>query len=115
MRLFSVGDTGCLVAFVAKMETELQFSASEPFFQGHFPGRPVVSGVILIDKAVAAARKMLGRDAVLEGIGKVKFSKSVLPGEIVRLSIELRSETDVGYSFLKDGTACASGVLRFRG
>ena len=97
------------------METQLQFPESEPFFKGHFPGRPVVPGVMLIDKAVGAARGMLGRDAVLEGIGKVKFSNPVLPGETVALCLERRGETDVAYSFLKGETACASGVLRFRG
>ena len=97
------------------MERELQFSASEPFFEGHFPGRPVVPGVMLIDKAVAAACELLGCDAILEGIVKVKFSNPVLPGETVLLRMERRGETDVAYSFLKDGTACASGVLRFRG
>jgi 3-hydroxymyristoyl/3-hydroxydecanoyl-(acyl carrier protein) dehydratase len=115
VRLFSVEDLSGPALSVVKMEKELQFSASEPFFAGHFPGRPVVPGVMLIDRAVSAARELLGRDAVLEGIGKVKFSNPVLPDEIIHLRMELRSETVVAYSFLKDGTACASGVLRFRG
>jgi len=96
------------------VETNLEFSASAPFFKGHFPGRPVVPGVMLIDRAVASARELSGREAVLESAAKVKFSKPVLPDETVVLRLERRNEADFAYSFLKDGTVCASGVLRFR-
>lgn len=95
-------------------EKEIVFRETEPFFKGHFPGRPVVPGVMLIDKAVASARELLGREAVLESAAKVKFSKPVLPDETVVLRLERRNEADFAYSFLKDGTVCASGVLRFR-
>ena len=93
---------------------EFKFSAAEPFFRGHYPGSPVTPGVILIDRAVLAAEKMLGRKIVLTGMKKVKFSSPVLPDEVVSLTLELRAEGEMAYSFFKDSAHCASGVLLFR-
>lgn len=95
------------------METTLKFSADEPFFKGHYPGFPVTPGVMLIDRAVTAAKGMLGRDFVLKGIRKVKFSNPVLPDESVSLKVESRREGEISYCFSKEGMLCASGVLYF--
>ena len=93
---------------------KFKFSAVEPFFRGHYPGSPVTPGVILIDRAVSSAEKMLGRRIVLTGIKKVKFSNPVLPDEMVSLKLESRGEGEISYSFSKDGVQCASGVFVFR-
>lgn len=95
------------------METEIIFSADESFFKGHFPGRPVTPGVMLIDKAVAAVERFSGKKIVLRELRKVKFSNPVLPGESVKLRIEQRSEGEAVYSFSKENVQCASGVMRF--
>lgn len=95
------------------METILKFSADEPFFKGHYPDFPVTPGVMLIDRAVTAAKGMLGRDFVLKGIRKVKFSNPVLPDESVSLKVESRREGEISYSFSKEGMLCASGILYF--
>ena len=92
-------------------ETEIVFSSDEPFFKGHYPGSPVTPGVILVDRAVRAAERMLGRAVALEGMKKVKFSRSVLPDEKVLLRLERKCEEEISYSFSKDGSQCASGVL----
>ena len=92
-------------------ETEVSFSADEPFYRGHYPGTPVTPGVMLIDRAVKAAERMLGRNVALKGMKKVKFSKPVLPGETVALKLERRGEGEISYSFSRDGTQCASGIL----
>jgi 3-hydroxymyristoyl/3-hydroxydecanoyl-(acyl carrier protein) dehydratase len=96
-----------------QMETEVVFGSKESFFEGHFPGRPVTPGVMLIDMAVSAARNMLGRNIVPKSIRKVKFSNPVLPDEMVKLKMDRRGEGEVGYLFSKDGAPCASGVLFF--
>lgn len=94
-------------------ELKLTFSASEPFFRGHYPGHPVTPGVMLIDRAVKAAKQMVGRNFVLKGVRKVKFSKPVLPDEPVSLLIEQLGENEVSYLFSRDGEPCASGILAF--
>ena len=92
-------------------ETELVFLASEPFFAGHYPGRPVTPGVMLIDRAVKAAGDMLGCKVGLKGIKKVKFSSPVLPGETVSLRLERRGESEMSDLFSRNGTPCASGIF----
>ena len=95
------------------METTLKFSADEPIFKGHYPDFPVTPGVMLIDRAVTVAKGMLGRDFVLKGIRKVKFSNPVLPDEAVSLKVEPRGEGEISYCFSKEGMLCASGILYF--
>ena len=95
------------------METTLRFSSDEPFFKGHYPDFPVTPGVMLIDRAVTAAKNMLGRDFILKGIKKVKFSNPVFPDEAVSLNVESRGEGEISYSFSKEGMPCASGILYF--
>lgn len=95
------------------MTQDIFFSADEPFFAGHFPGRPVTPGVVLVDRAVAAARRLIGPGYVLRRIERVRFTGPVLPGDSVTLSLEERGEGAIGYSFAKEGAPCASGTLIF--
>ena len=72
------------------------FTPEEFFFPGHFPGYPVVPGVILIETMAqsggAGLRKqgILGGDALffLASVDKVKFRRQVRPGEELRSEIE---------------------------
>jgi len=72
------------------------FSEKEFFFPGHFPGYPVVPGVILVETMAqsggAGLRKLgvLGDDALffLATVDKVKFRRQVRPGDEVRSEIE---------------------------
>jgi 3-hydroxyacyl-[acyl-carrier-protein] dehydratase len=56
--------------------------ASHPSLPGHFPGRPVVPGVVLLDEAMAHATPP---GATLAGFDAVKFTRPVLPGEAVEV------------------------------
>ena len=96
-----------------QMETEIVFGPDEPFFAGHFPGHPVVPGVMLIDSAVAAAEKMLKRRIMLKGMRKVKFLNPLLPGETVKVRLDCRGEGEVAYLFARNDSPCASGILVF--
>jgi 3-hydroxyacyl-[acyl-carrier-protein] dehydratase len=69
---------------------------NEYFFQGHFPGEPVMPGVLIIEAlAQAGAVAMLSQDsfkgkiAFFGGINKAKFRKKVVPGDILRLEVEI--------------------------
>jgi 3-hydroxyacyl-[acyl-carrier-protein] dehydratase len=70
---------------------------NEPFFQGHFPGRPIMPGVLILE-AMAQVGGVLafksvpteGRPVVyLTGVDKAKFRKPVVPGDQLRFEIEV--------------------------
>ncbi len=73
-------------------------SANEPYFQGHFPGRPIMPGVMILE-AMAQAAGVLGfsaEDKNIEdhlyyyvGIDDARFKKPVVPGDQLELEVEL--------------------------
>ena len=67
---------------------ERTFPASEPFFAGHFPGNPIVPGVILVEGlaqtlAWLALTKTVGGTVLLTGVDGCKIRRPVRPGETV--------------------------------
>lgn len=74
-------------------------TANEPFFSGHFPGRPLMPGVLLCE-AVAQAGGILahatdphtlgpGKIAMLTGLDHARFRQTVTPGDQLRLEVEV--------------------------
>ena len=71
-------------------------SANEPFFQGHFPGMPIMPGVLQLEAMAQTAGVLLKRIKGDEGgipffmsIDKAKFRKVVKPGDQMRIEIEI--------------------------
>jgi beta-hydroxyacyl-ACP dehydratase FabZ len=72
-----------------------QVSMGEPFFQGHFPGAPVMPGVLIIEAlaqvgAVLALKEMENREEKLvlfSGIDNARFRRPVVPGDTLRLEV----------------------------
>jgi len=77
------------------------FPANEEFFKGHFPGHPVVPGVILTEALAQAAAVLLGASVAkdenaedlegcyLMGLDKVKFRKVVNPEDEIKLEVDV--------------------------
>jgi beta-hydroxyacyl-ACP dehydratase FabZ len=77
---------------------------NEPFFQGHFPGAPVMPGVLVIEAIAQAGAVLLLSDipdrasklVYFTGIDQARFRRPVVPGDQIRLTVEvikLRSRT----------------------
>jgi len=71
---------------------------NEPFFQGHFPGYPIMPGVLIVEAlaqtagiAVAMQEEFKGKLGVFAGIENIKFKKQVVPGDILKLEAEILS------------------------
>ncbi len=70
-------------------------SGNEPFFQGHFPDYPIMPGVLIVEALAQASGAtllhQLGADklAVLAGLDGFRFRRPVVPGDILRLEVEL--------------------------
>ena len=72
-------------------------SINEPFFQGHFPGSPIMPGVLLIEAMAqtwgilvlsSAKAKAGSKNVLFLGIDKARFRKPVYPGDQVRFELE---------------------------
>lgn len=71
-------------------------SYNEPFFAGHFPGEPVMPGVLQIEAlaqagavAILCMEENKGKIAFLGGVNKARFRQNVVPGDVLRLECEI--------------------------
>ena len=69
---------------------------NEYFFQGHFPTEPIMPGVLIIEAlaqvgavAVLSLPENKGKIAYFAGINNAKFRQKVVPGDVLRLEIEI--------------------------
>ncbi|MBW6512842.1 MAG: 3-hydroxyacyl-ACP dehydratase FabZ [Desulfuromonadaceae bacterium] len=97
---------------------------NEPFFQGHFPGHPIMPGVLIIEAmaqvggACAMISDNIGDDKVtyFTGIDKVRFRKPVVPGDVLRIEVKLLARRRGIYFFsgkaFVDGTLVAEAELK---
>lgn len=73
-------------------------TVNEPFFQGHFPGFPVMPGVLMIEAlaqvggvAVLSAEAFRGYQPFLTGVDHFRFRRQVVPGDVLYLEVTLSS------------------------
>lgn len=71
-------------------------SYNEPFFAGHFPGEPVMPGVLVIEAlaqtgavAILGMEENRGKTAYFAGISSAKFKQKVVPGDVLMLETEI--------------------------
>ena len=69
---------------------------NEPFFQGHFPGHPIMPGVLIIEAMAQVGgvgalnmKDNLGKLAYFLSINNARFRKPVIPGDTIRIEIDL--------------------------
>ncbi len=70
---------------------------NEPFFQGHFPGRPIMPGVLIIEAMAQLGAVLMLQDnelkdhglVYLAGIDNAKFRKTVIPGDQLKMVVEV--------------------------
>lgn len=96
---------------------------NEPHFQGHFPGLPVMPGVLIIESMAQVGAVILlsnekykGKIPYFAGINKVRFKKKVVPGDTLRMEVELtriRGSVGIGEgkAYVGDELACEGEFL----
>jgi len=92
-------------------------TVNEPFFSGHFPGRPIMPGVLIVEAMAQTGGMLLmnhiGSDgtklALFMGINNCKFRKPVIPGDQLIFDVELRSKRF--NTFTLHGRATVKGAL----
>ena len=98
-------------------------TANEPFFQGHFPGNPIMPGVLIVEAMaqVAGVAGLLapenkGKLGLFTGIENMKFKKQVVPGDVLMMEAEfVAMKMGVGkvkVSATVDGKVAAEGEIK---
>ena len=99
-------------------------TVNEPFFQGHFPGHPVMPGVLIMEAlaqvgavAILSLPEWKGHTAYFAGIDRAKFRRKVVPGDVLMLEteiIKMKGAMGVGRArAFVDGKAVAEAELTF--
>ncbi len=99
-------------------------SYNEPYFAGHFPGEPVMPGVLIIEAmaqagavAMLSQPQMKGQTAYFAGISSAKFKKKVVPGDVLELEVEIvkvKGPIGIGRgTAMVDGQLAASAEITF--
>ena len=99
-------------------------SVNEPFFQGHFPGNPVMPGVLIMEAlaqvgavAILCQPEWKGRTAYFAGIDKARFRQKVVPGDVLMLEttlIKVKGPIGIGKAVAKvEGKVVAEAELTF--
>jgi 3-hydroxyacyl-[acyl-carrier-protein] dehydratase len=70
------------------MESALPLAADHPAYAGHFPGRPILPGVVLLAEAMAAIAQATGQGPERWTLANVKFLEPVTPGTALALRHE---------------------------
>lgn len=92
------------------MRHSLSIPADHPTFAGHFPGAPILPGVVLLDAALHAAATVI--PAVHWQIVTAKFHSAVRPAEVLTLEHETLPNGTVQFRVLRIDKLVASGTLK---
>lgn len=93
---------------------------NEPFFQGHFPGNPIMPGVLIIEAlaqtgavAILSKEENKGKNALFGGVDKLRFKKQVLPGDVLKLEVRIiKQKANIG---IGEAIATVDGKLAVKG
>lgn len=96
-----------------EISADIRVPSDSPWFDGHFPGEPILPGVAQIGMVFDAIRKAHNQELKVSSVRRVRFKRIIRPDDQLKIiAVPLKQETD-SYSFrilVQDETVC-SGVM----
>jgi 3-hydroxymyristoyl/3-hydroxydecanoyl-(acyl carrier protein) dehydratase len=89
----------------------LAIAPDHPALAGHFPGMPVVPGVVLLDEALHAIGRTIGADLSACRISSIKFLSPLLPGQEVELRYDAGDGATIRFTLTHDARKVAVGTV----
>jgi 3-hydroxyacyl-[acyl-carrier-protein] dehydratase len=108
-----------------KVVARKNVTINEEFFQGHFPGNPVMPGVLQVETMAQVGSIPLlsqpdfkNKIAYLAGLNNVKFRKNVVPGDVLEITVEivkLKKRMGIGKGTIRNeyGEVCSEAEMTF--
>ena len=94
----------------ARHSATLCVPAKHPALAGHFPGNPIVPGVVILDAVISAAEAWLGGDFHVHGLSHAKFLSPLQPDEAARIELALRGPL-LEFAVYRGEATIAKGTL----
>lgn len=91
----------------------MKIATNHASLAGHFPGNPVVPGVILLDEVICAARAHLPSPVRVTGMPSVKFLAPLAPGAEFDIVFAARGADRLGFEVRRGAEKVAEGVLTY--
>jgi 3-hydroxyacyl-[acyl-carrier-protein] dehydratase len=91
-------------------EVRRVIAKEHPAIAGHFPGNPIVPGVLILDEVVQAAKQWRGCFR-LKGVESVKFTSPLKPGNAFSIKLHEDGESHIAFECQLGGVRLASGRL----
>jgi 3-hydroxyacyl-[acyl-carrier-protein] dehydratase len=86
----------------------VRICGSHPSLAGHFPGRPIVPAVVLLDCVLDEAQRWLGAAPAVTGLSQAKFTAPLLPEQTAQLQLTLQG-SELRFSLTRDADSVARG------
>jgi len=92
----------------------LKIPADLSYFEGHFPGCPLLPGVVQVTWAIELGRKHIPFTAQFRSLSAVKFTRVIQPGAVVTLRLDYSSDArELDFAYELDGRVCSNGTAVF--
>lgn len=110
VRELQCNDDKTQVSLVLRVQSELDY------FEGHFPGQPILPGVVQVDWAVRMAHQYLTVKGSFSALEKVKFQSLVLPEATLTLALTWHDHKQaIAFSYQNVDRQCSSGMIVLNG
>lgn len=81
-----------------------------PALAGHFPGNPVVPGVLILEEVLLAIESWCGR-LRSRNVSSAKFTSPLRPGDVFSIELHEKSRSQISFACTRDGIMFASGTI----